>query len=157
MTRSRTVAAGTAVIAFLLIGAKHVVPSAAQEPPPPPIAAEFLTGRAAFTDDVAIEPEKRVFLQSTAVLILEGIRSITNGLVLRRSLGDLARQIEVARDARDRLRRLDAELDEAVARAVELSLRAADVKALNPLGGDVDTVVGELESLRQALEETAGA
>jgi tetratricopeptide (TPR) repeat protein len=57
-------------------------------------------GTAAFTDDVAIEPEKRVFLQSTAVLILEGVRSITNGLVLRRSLGDLKREIEPGRDPR---------------------------------------------------------
>ncbi len=50
-------------------------------------------GTAAFTEDQAIEPEKRVFLQSTAALVLEGIRSITNGLVLRRSLGDLKREI----------------------------------------------------------------
>jgi tetratricopeptide (TPR) repeat protein len=57
-------------------------------------------GTAAFTDETAIEPEKRVFLQSTAVLILEGVRSITNGLVLRRSLGDLKREIEPGRDAR---------------------------------------------------------
>jgi len=57
-------------------------------------------GTAAFTDNPAIEPEKRVFLQSTAVLVLEGIRSITNGLVLRRSLGDLKREIEPGRDAR---------------------------------------------------------
>lgn len=70
------------------------------------IAAQFLPlfsldeGTAAFTDDIALEPDKRVFLQSTAVLILEGIRSITNGLVLRRSLGDLKREIEPGRDAR---------------------------------------------------------
>lgn len=57
-------------------------------------------GTSAFTDDTAIEPEKRVFLQSTATLILEGVRSITNGLVLRRSLGDLKREIEPARDSR---------------------------------------------------------
>jgi len=56
-------------------------------------------GTAAFTDDAAIAPEKRVFLLSTAVLVLEGIRSITNGLVLRRSLGDLKREIGPARDA----------------------------------------------------------
>ncbi|MGZ7040306.1 MAG: DUF4388 domain-containing protein, partial [Thermoanaerobaculia bacterium] len=53
-------------------------------------------GTAAFTEDQAIEPEKRVFLQSTASLVLEGIRSITNGLVLRRSLGDLKREIAPA-------------------------------------------------------------
>jgi hypothetical protein len=57
-------------------------------------------GTSAFTDDSAIEPEKRVFLQSTASLILEGIRSITNGLILRRSLGDLKREIEPAHDSR---------------------------------------------------------
>lgn len=70
------------------------------------ISAQFLPlfsmdeGTAAFTDDNAIEPDKRVFLQSTAALILEGIRSITNGLVLRRSLGDLKREIAPAREPR---------------------------------------------------------
>ena len=57
-------------------------------------------GTTAFNDETAIDPDKRVFLQSTAALVLEGIRSITNGLVLRRSLGDLKREIEVARDSR---------------------------------------------------------
>ena len=57
-------------------------------------------GTAIFTLDEAIEPEKRVFLTSTAALVLEGVRAITNGLVLRRSLGDLKREIEPAHDAR---------------------------------------------------------
>lgn len=57
-------------------------------------------GTAAFTDDSAIEPEKRVFLQSTPAVVLEGIRAITNGLVLRRSLGDLKREIARAGDSR---------------------------------------------------------
>lgn len=57
-------------------------------------------GTAVFSDDEAIDPERRVFLQSTASLILEGVRSITNGLLLRRSLGDLKREIEPARDGR---------------------------------------------------------
>ena len=57
-------------------------------------------GTAAFTEDAAIEPEKRVFLQSTAAQIIEGVRSITNGLVLRRSLGDLKRDIGPARSSR---------------------------------------------------------
>jgi len=51
-------------------------------------------GTAAFTDADAIEPEKRVFLQSMPAVVLDGIRGITNGLVLRRSLGDLKRTIE---------------------------------------------------------------
>src|SRR5256885_14949095 len=51
-------------------------------------------GTAAFTDNEAIEPEKRVFLQSMPAVVVDGIRGITNGLVLRRSLGDLKRTIE---------------------------------------------------------------
>jgi hypothetical protein len=61
----------------------------------------------------------------------------------------------VAQGALDRLRRLDAQLDEAVARAIELSLNASDSSAVRPLGNDVDTVVGELESLRLGLEESS--
>jgi tetratricopeptide (TPR) repeat protein len=60
-------------------------------------------GTAAFNDDHAIEPDKRVFLQSTPAVVLDGIRAITNGLVLRRSLGDLKREIEIERDARSAL------------------------------------------------------
>ncbi|HWC09859.1 MAG TPA: hypothetical protein VG455_01415 [Acidimicrobiales bacterium] len=72
---------------------------------------------------------------------------------LRRQLGSAERLSAVVRDAGDRLRRLDAQLDEAVARALELSLRAGDAGDLDPLGTAVEGVVGELESLRQALEE----
>jgi tetratricopeptide (TPR) repeat protein len=56
-------------------------------------------GTAAFNDDLAIDPEKRIFLQSTPAAMLEGIRAISNGLVLRRSLGDLKREIGPQRDA----------------------------------------------------------
>jgi hypothetical protein len=70
------------------------------------LTAQFLPlfsleeGTAIFTDDQPLAPEKRVFLQSTAAVVIEGIRTITNGLVLRRSLGDLKREIEVAPDSR---------------------------------------------------------
>jgi chromosome segregation ATPase len=60
-------------------------------------------------------------------------------------------------DARDRLQVLNAQLDEAVARAVELSVKTSDLDALNPLTNDVDTLVGELESLRLGLEEAGDA
>jgi hypothetical protein len=76
---------------------------------------------------------------------------------LRRQLESARRVAGVARDALDRLRRLNAQLNEAVARAVELSLGPADVGALQPLGADVDGVVAELESLRLALEESGAA
>lgn len=63
----------------------------------------------------------------------------------------------VAADARARLRLLDARLDEAVARAVELSLQAGDVADLAGLGSDVDALVGDMEALRQGLEEATRA
>lgn len=53
---------------------------------------------------------------------------------------------------RDRLRLLDARFDELVARAVEVSVGAADSDLL---GNDVDDLVDELESLRTALDETS--
>ncbi len=61
----------------------------------------------------------------------------------------------VAEDARNRLRLLNAQLDESVARSLEISLQSVDVSQLGPLTEDVEGVVGELESLRQALEETS--
>lgn len=73
----------------------------------------------------------------------------------RAQMGAAARLDAVARDASDRLRLLDARLDEAVARAVELSL-SGDTGQLSAFGSDVDTVVGEMEALRQALEEAGG-
>ena len=49
-------------------------------------------------------------------------------------------------------------MDEAVARAAELSAAsAADVSALAGVGDDVDQMVEEMEALRLALEEMAGA
>lgn len=73
---------------------------------------------------------------------------------LQAQLDSTARIIGVARDARARLQLLDARLDEAVARAVELALSSDDSSAVGGLGSDVDAVVGDMEALRQALEET---
>lgn len=74
---------------------------------------------------------------------------------VRSQMASVERLERVAGDARSRLRVLNAQLDEAVAQAVELSV-SADSSQLTPLSADVDTVVSELESLRQALEETSG-
>lgn len=68
-------------------------------------------------------------------------------------LASAERMQHVAEDARDRLRLLDARLDELVARAIELSV-SDDVDAVTSLGTDVDGLVSDMESLRQALEET---
>jgi chromosome segregation ATPase len=59
-------------------------------------------------------------------------------------------------DVRDRLRLLDARMDEAVARAVELSVEGGDGD-LQGLGSDVDGLVGDMEALRQGLEATEQA
>ena len=58
--------------------------------------------------------------------------------------------------AHSELRMLDARLDEAVARTLELSAHAAADATVEGLGTDVDALVTEMESLRQALEETSG-
>lgn len=75
---------------------------------------------------------------------------------VRAQLASVERLDRVARDTRSRLRALDAQLDEAVAQAVELSVSSGDTSRLSPVADDVDSVVGELEALRQALEETSG-
>jgi hypothetical protein len=72
---------------------------------------------------------------------------------LRAQLSSASRLGSVAAEARDRLRLLDARLDEAVARAVELSLGAGDATAAGGLQGDVDQLVEEMEALRVALED----
>jgi hypothetical protein len=69
-------------------------------------------------------------------------------------LASAERLARVASDARDRLRLLDARLDELVARAIELSVSQGDDKAIGALGSDVEGLVTEMESLRQALEAT---
>ncbi len=72
-------------------------------------------------------------------------------------LASYARIRSVSDDAHSRLRLMNAQLDEAVARAVELSVRQADLSELTPLTNSVESLVGDLENLRQALEETRPA
>lgn len=73
---------------------------------------------------------------------------------LEAQLATASRLARVSADARDRLRLLDARLDELVARAVELSVGASDAE-LGGLGADVDGLVTEMEALRLAIEETS--
>ncbi len=53
----------------------------------------------------------------------------------------------------DRLRDLDAKLDELVARGVELSVTGSIVE-MDSLGSDVQNVIDEMEALRRAMTET---
>ena len=68
-------------------------------------------------------------------------------------LAATARMDGVITEVSDRLRLLDARLDEAVTRAIELSVRADNPDELSGLGDDIDALVGDMESLRQGLDE----
>lgn len=57
-------------------------------------------GNCAWESGAALEPERRVFIPSTASLLLTGIREISSGLALKRSLGDVTRRIRFAREPR---------------------------------------------------------
>lgn len=74
---------------------------------------------------------------------------------LRAQLESVERLERVIGDTEAQLGLLQARLDEAAARAVELAVRSDD-GALGALGTDVDGIVTEMEALRQALEETGG-
>ncbi|MCB9387445.1 MAG: hypothetical protein H6517_06420 [Microthrixaceae bacterium] len=69
-------------------------------------------------------------------------------------LASAARLDATISDTYDRLVLLDARTDEAVARAVELSVSQADDDSVRALDTDVTKIVGDLEALRQAIEET---
>jgi hypothetical protein len=58
-------------------------------------------------------------------------------------------------DTVDRLRLLDARMDEAVTRAVELAVQADSPDDLGGLGADVEGLVLDMEALRLALDETS--
>lgn len=75
---------------------------------------------------------------------------------LQAQLATVERLERVIGDADSRLRLLNARLDEAAARTIELSVQASDVAELGGLGDDVDQMVDEMEALRQAIEETGG-
>lgn len=54
----------------------------------------------------------------------------------------------------DKLRLLDARIDETVTRTIELSVSQSDGDDLAGLGPEVEAIVNDLEALRQAVEET---
>jgi type IV secretory pathway TrbD component len=72
---------------------------------------------------------------------------------LRAQLRAAQRMIDAVEDAHSQLRLLDARLDEAVTRAIELSLRSAGDADVAGLGSDVELLVSDMEALRAALED----
>jgi hypothetical protein len=75
---------------------------------------------------------------------------------LQAQLATVERVERVIGQADGQLRLLNARLDEAAARTIELSVQAQDVSDLGGLGDDVNQMVDEMEALRQAIEETSG-
>ncbi len=69
---------------------------------------------------------------------------------LRSRIAAADRMQKVSDDARDRLRLLDARLNEILATATEVSVGTTDTSALTD---DVDGLLAELDSLRAAMEE----
>jgi quercetin dioxygenase-like cupin family protein len=78
MTRKRG-AVVAILIAVLVIGI-NVLPSAAQEPPPLPIAAEPLTSRAVFTDDVSLKFKIKLDGRATGVV---NVKEASHTVVVR--------------------------------------------------------------------------
>lgn len=75
---------------------------------------------------------------------------------LRAQLGTAERMELTAVDADARLTLLTARMDEAAARAIELSLGASTDADVAGLGSEVDEVVDQLESLRLAIGDVGG-
>lgn len=85
-----------------------------------------------------------------------GSRSQTMA-ALDAQLATATRMDKVIVDTRDRLRLIDAKRDEAVTRVIELSARSGDdveAPGLTSLDEQVDSLVDEMDALRQALDET---
>jgi hypothetical protein len=75
---------------------------------------------------------------------------------LRAQLATAERLDRVLGDTRNRLTLLDARLDEAVARTLELSVDADDPEDLGGVNTTVESVLEEMEALRLALDEADG-
>ncbi|HXH59615.1 MAG TPA: hypothetical protein VNL12_20205, partial [Iamia sp.] len=76
---------------------------------------------------------------------------------LRAQAASAERMDTVIAEAADRLRLLDARLDETVTRAVELSTGTGPSVGAGTVGGDIDGLVTEMEALRLALDEAEEA
>jgi hypothetical protein len=71
---------------------------------------------------------------------------------LRAQLATAARMDATITETRDKLRLLNARLDEAVSRSIELSAASAGSGEFQQVGDDVASIVGEMEALRQAVD-----
>lgn len=78
----------------------------------------------------------------------------TTATSLQSQLDTAKRMDTIISTTQDRLRLLDARLGELVTQVIELSVRPQGLADLAAVGADVDSVVGEMEALRHALDES---
>ncbi len=107
---------------------------------------------AATSDQERLTSERALRVQNNMDVV-----SLDTALAAVNSQLETGRRIErIAFEARDRLRVLNAQLDEVCAAAIELTVRPAGADA-GGLSSQVDGIVTQLETLRTALDEAAGA
>jgi hypothetical protein len=82
----------------------------------------------------------------------ESLKLTVESLTTQRAAAE--RMDKVIEQARSQLRLLDARMGEAVVRALELSAQATVDSSATSLSSDVDSMVTDMEALRQAMEET---
>lgn len=110
--------------------------------------------RALYKLESAVANERRI-----AELEQDGVTGEEASLIasLRGQVETFRRLEGTVTDTKRRLEVLNAQLDESVARALELGVHADDPTALEPqlggLGAEVDRVVTDLEALRRGLDE----
>jgi hypothetical protein len=107
-----------------------------------------------------LDPQTAAQELQEAQLRVQTNRDPSRNAALEKTVASLQTQMEASErlragaiDAQDRLRALDAQMDEIIARTVELSATADDVGAVDELGADLDRVRLEMEAVRQGLEE----
>ena len=87
----------------------------------------------------------------------EGSRLRQTADALRAQVASAERMERLIADTVDRLRLLDARLDETVTRAIELSTGTGTDQHTGSVSGDVEGIVTEMEALRLALDEAGSA
>lgn len=113
------------------------------------LAGQSLTAARSQIDGGRIHAELAAARQAAAT-----DRSAQTIAAIEAQLAATQRMDATISDAYDRLRLLDARMDETVTRTIELSVSQSDADSVAGLGAEVDSIVGDMEALRQAIEET---
>ena len=114
-------------------------------------AGDAVEGARSHINRIAVETELAETRGLRAQADAPALEATEQALLMQ--LGTADRMDATLRDSESRLRLLNARLDEAVTRAIELSVSQADATAAGALRADVAGIVDEMEALRQAMVE----